>query len=87
MELPIASPFLSPTVGIDKQAVVQHWQASGARVAFAGDGFPDIDAARRVPDDLRFARGDLTHALRDGGLAYQGFEVWSEVAQALLNRE
>ncbi len=87
MELPTASPFLSPTIGIDKQAVVQHWQASGARVAFAGDGFPDIDAARRVPDDLRFARGDLAHALRDRGLAFQGFEVWSEVAQALLNRE
>jgi 2-hydroxy-3-keto-5-methylthiopentenyl-1-phosphate phosphatase len=87
MELPTTSPFLSPTIGIDKQAVVQHWQASALRVAFAGDGFPDIDAARRVPGDLRFARGDLAVALREEGLEYRGFEVWSDVAQALLSKE
>ena len=28
-------------------------------VAFAGDGFPDEEAARLVPGHLRFARGDL----------------------------
>ena len=46
---PSASPFFSPTLGIDKAAVVRQGIAEGRRVAFAGDGFPDLDAAGWFP--------------------------------------
>ena len=69
MELPRGSPFFSPTLGIDKAAVVRHGIAEGRRVAFAGDGFPDLDPARLVPASLRFARGDLARVLERRGPA------------------
>jgi 2-hydroxy-3-keto-5-methylthiopentenyl-1-phosphate phosphatase len=54
-------------------------------VAFAGDGFPDADAARLVSSELRFARGDLAHVLTKEGLAFHRFEHWSEIAQVLCD--
>ena len=54
MERAPGHPFFSPTLGIDKAAVVRQGIAEGRRVAFAGDGFPDIDPARLVPAELRF---------------------------------
>jgi 2,3-diketo-5-methylthio-1-phosphopentane phosphatase len=84
MELPRTSPFFSPTHGIDKAGIVRHHLASGSEVAFAGDGYPDADAARLVPPDLRFARGDLAEALTSGGEPFRPFAVWSEVAAALV---
>jgi 2-hydroxy-3-keto-5-methylthiopentenyl-1-phosphate phosphatase len=86
MELPVDSPFFSPTHGIDKAAVVRHYQSHGARVAFAGDGFPDEEAARLVPNDLRFARGDLASVLTRSSTPFQSFERWSEIAGHLVAR-
>lgn len=86
MELPVQSPFFSPSLGIDKAAVVRHHQANGAQVAFAGDGFPDEEAARLVPDDLRFARGDLATVLSRSGTPFRPFERWSDVASHLVAR-
>lgn len=83
MEPPAPGPFFSPTLGVDKAAVVQSGLDEGRRVAFAGDGYPDIDAARLVDDSLRFARADLAKALTDEGLSFRPFTCWSEVAQAL----
>ncbi|VTR97146.1 HAD-IB family phosphatase [Tuwongella immobilis] len=83
MQLPVGSPFLSPTLGVDKAGIVRHALQTSDRVAFAGDGYPDFEAARQVPDDRRFARGDLAIALQEAGLAYRPFAVWSEVAAAL----
>ncbi len=83
MELPRGSRYFSPTLGVDKAAVVRDGMASGRRVAFAGDGFPDADAARLVPSELRFARGDLAHLLSREGLAFHRFERWSEIAPVL----
>jgi 2-hydroxy-3-keto-5-methylthiopentenyl-1-phosphate phosphatase len=82
MEAPTDSPYFSPTHGIDKAAVVAGALAAG-RAAFAGDGVPDLDAARRVDPGLRFARGALAAALRREGLAFRPFERWSDVAHAL----
>ena len=74
MELPTDSPYLSKTIGIDKAAVVRDYVEAGRKTAFAGDGFPDVDAARLVPDNLRFAgrprgclkaRGAKVSSLRD----------------------
>jgi 2,3-diketo-5-methylthio-1-phosphopentane phosphatase len=84
MEMPEMSPFQSESLGVDKTAVVRHYVDSGARVAFAGDGFPDADAARLVPAELRFARADLADVLRRDQLAFHPFETWSDIARTLL---
>ena len=57
---------------------------AGRTVAFAGDGFPDLDAAMLVPPDRRFARGDLADSLRERGEAFRPFERWSDIARALV---
>lgn len=84
MEMPTNSPYFSQSLGVNKAGVVQHFQAEGNAVAFAGDGFPDAESARLVADDLRFARADLATVLRDEGLPFHSFDVWSEIARVLL---
>lgn len=83
MELPLASRFFCPKVGIDKAGVVRAGLERGQVVAFAGDGFPDLPAAKLVPAQRRFARADLAEALRREGLPFLPFERWGEVARAL----
>jgi 2-hydroxy-3-keto-5-methylthiopentenyl-1-phosphate phosphatase len=84
MEMPAGSPYLSQSLGVDKTAVVRQCVAMGGKVAFAGDGFPDVEAARLVPGTLRFARGDLADVLQKEGLEFQRFRTWSEIADALV---
>ena len=65
MEMPTNSPYLSPTLGVDKAAVVRRELTEGRRVAFAGDGFPDAEAARLVADDSALRpRGPRGYAAR-----------------------
>jgi HAD superfamily phosphoserine phosphatase-like hydrolase len=85
MELPAGAAYFSPTHGVDKAGVVRAALARGGPVAFAGDGFPDADAARVVPAELRFAKSDLAEALRRAGLPFRPFDRWAEVAHALLS--
>ncbi len=85
MELPADSPFLSAELGVDKSAVVRSHLSRGATVAFAGDGFPDAEPARLVPAELRFARGDLADVLRQEGLDFRAFSVWSDIPRRLLS--
>lgn len=87
MEMPVGSPFLSPTLGVDKARIVQHHLEQGRTVAFVGDGFPDEEAALLVPGGLRFARNDLADVLRQKGEPFQLFNAWSEIAQCLLARK
>jgi len=84
MRMPASDSFPSKSLGVDKGAVVRHHLTLGKTVAFAGDGRPDLEAARQVPDRLRFARGDLAGELRSEGLPFQPFERWSEIAESLL---
>ena len=86
MEMPTGSPFFSPTLGVDKVLVVRRYLSEGRTVAFAGDGFPDVEPARLVPSDLRFARGDLGEVLRQERLPFQPFDTWSDIAAALLQK-
>jgi 2-hydroxy-3-keto-5-methylthiopentenyl-1-phosphate phosphatase len=65
---------------------VRHHLDAGRAVAFAGDGFPDAEAARLVADDMRFARGDLAGLLRQEGLPFHPFEWWSEIARTIVRR-
>lgn len=82
MEAPLGSPYFSLTHGIDKAAVVAAALATGP-TAFAGDGVPDLDAARRVEPHLRFARRALAEVLRREGLPFRPFERWSDMAHLL----
>jgi 2-hydroxy-3-keto-5-methylthiopentenyl-1-phosphate phosphatase len=83
MELPTRSPYYCGKIGIDKAAIVRKAIEAGRTVAFAGDGFPDLDAALLVPPERRFARGDLADSLRELGSAFHPFGKWSEIARAL----
>jgi 2-hydroxy-3-keto-5-methylthiopentenyl-1-phosphate phosphatase len=86
MEMPADSPYLSHMLGVDKARVVRGHLAAGRAVAFAGDGFPDAEAARLVPGGRRFARADLADVLDREGLEFQPFETWSDIARVLLSR-
>jgi 2-hydroxy-3-keto-5-methylthiopentenyl-1-phosphate phosphatase len=86
MEMPTDSPYLSPTLGIDKARVVRRHLDEGRTVAFAGDGFPDAEATLLVPGELRFARGDLADLLNREGENFHPFDKWSDIARVLLRR-
>lgn len=86
MELPVDSPYLSPTLGIDKARIVRRYLDEGRTVAFAGDGFPDAEPALLVPGKLRFARGDLADVLDRQGQDYRPFVTWSDIARDLVRR-
>jgi len=84
MELPVGSPFLSPNLGVDKARIVRCHLEQGRTVAFAGDGFPDEEAALLVPGRLRFARNDLADVLTHKGEPFQPFDRWSQVVRYLV---
>lgn len=86
LRLPDDSPFYSPQTGIDKAGVVRAALKRYKKVAFAGDGSPDIEPALLVAPSLRFARRFLAQALDDRGERYQPYRTWSEVVQAVLSR-
>ena len=86
MRMPEGSPFLSPTVGIDKPGIVRAALEKHATVAFAGDGRPDYPPAMLVPPEYRFARGYLADRLRTEGVPFRPFNRWSEVAAALISQ-
>jgi 2-hydroxy-3-keto-5-methylthiopentenyl-1-phosphate phosphatase len=75
------------SAGVDKTKIVQTLLNEGRCVAFAGDGFPDVEPARLVPDDLRFARGDLAKVFQNEGLPFQRYDRWSEIATKLVSRK
>lgn len=84
IEKPFGSPFFSDNVGVDKPAVVRDALSHCERVAFAGDGPPDVSAALLVEPGLRFAHGYLAGELARRGERFTPFERWSEIAAALL---
>jgi 2-hydroxy-3-keto-5-methylthiopentenyl-1-phosphate phosphatase len=78
--------FRSHELGVDKAAVVRDALRRLPTVAFAGDGYPDLEAALLVAPAWRYARGDLAAALDEEGAPYQPFARWSEVVDGLLAR-
>jgi 2,3-diketo-5-methylthio-1-phosphopentane phosphatase len=87
MEMPTGSPYRSPTLGVDKARVVRRHLDEGRTVAFAGDGFPDAEAARLVPGKLRFARADLADVLERERLEFHPFGAWSDIARVLVRQQ
>lgn len=57
MSLPERSRFFSSTTGVNKVEIVRDAFNRSDRVAFAGDGRPDLEPALLVQPQLRFARG------------------------------
>jgi 2-hydroxy-3-keto-5-methylthiopentenyl-1-phosphate phosphatase len=84
MQLLTESHYYSRTLGIDKAQVVRDGLQRGATVAFAGDGFPDADAAKLVTDELRFAKSDLASLLTNESIPFNAFDNWSDAADRLL---
>ena len=83
MSLPVDSPYYSAETGIDKSAVVRDALRRGGRVAFAGDGPPDLAPALLVRPELRFARGHLATELARRGESFRAFDRWAEVARGV----
>lgn len=86
MQLPDNSPFLSPSTGIDKKAVVAAAIDRAEVVAFAGDGRPDLEPALLVPAEFRFARGWLASALEARGEGFSRFKEWPDIVKKLLSK-
>lgn len=76
-------PWYSAHFGIEKAALIRVLQQSGKQVAFAGDGRPDLTAAREVPAEFRFARTWLAEQLTAQNLGFLPFERWSDIANHL----
>lgn len=85
LQMPAASPFVSESVGVNKEAVVRDAMLKDDVVAFAGDGPPDVPAALLVKPELRFARGWLAAHLRERGEPFVAFRRWSEIVPVLQN--
>ena len=85
MSLPECSRFFSPTTGVNKLEIVRDALKRSERVAFAGDGRPDLQPALLVKPELRFARGWLADAFRERGEKFHPFERWSQIADRLQN--
>lgn len=84
MRVPSGSPYLSSFAGIDKAAIVREALENYSDVAFAGNSAPDLEAARLVNDNRRFARSQLADLLDEEHRPYRRFQRWSEIAELLL---
>ena len=84
MTLPVDSPFLDPSTGVDKLAITRDALQRSAFVAFAGDGRPDFAPSLLVPSGRRFARGWLAGALEESGEPFLPFASWEAIARTLL---
>ncbi len=87
MSLPERSRFFSPTTGVNKVEIVRDALNRSNRVAFAGDGRPDMEPALLVKPEFRFARGWLAEAFRERGEKFHPFEQWSQIADQLRDDE
>lgn len=84
MRLPEKSPFFSADLGVNKVAVVRDALRRSSKVAFAGDGRPDLAPALLVPPERRFAKSWLAKKLTEIGEEFRPFNSWYEVAEALV---
>jgi 2-hydroxy-3-keto-5-methylthiopentenyl-1-phosphate phosphatase len=87
LERPKDARIRDAAVGIDKAAVLRLHADGAARVAFAGDSRPDLEAARLVDERDRFAKRNLATELDRLGLGFRPFARWHDVARALLDED
>lgn len=82
MSLPTQSKFFNPQTGVDKVAIVRDALARFRRVAYAGDGPPDLPASELA--HTRFARAWLAEALTAKKLAFEPLVDLATAARNLL---
>jgi 2-hydroxy-3-keto-5-methylthiopentenyl-1-phosphate phosphatase len=87
MHLPEKGPFFSNEIGVNKLEIVRDALKKTSRVAFAGDGPPDLSPALLVPGQRRFAKSWLAQKLREMNEEFQPFDTWWNVSETLINRE
>ena len=81
-------PWYSAHFGVDKAAIIRTLQSRGVQqIAFAGDGRPDLAAARLVTPENLFAKTWLAEMLTAEGIGYRPFEHWSEIGDQLLTSQ
>jgi len=73
--------YFDPAVGINKAKIVTSLQAAGKKVIFAGDGPPDIDAARVA--DVVFAKKTLIELCEAEGLEHFKLNSYHDIYQYL----
>jgi len=87
LSLPTDSPYFEPDKGIDKEAIVRKALSQDSQAAFAGDGRPDIPAAKNVSGNRLFARGMLADYLTEKSRPFHYFENWKQIADTLLDQK
>lgn len=81
---PPAGDCVCEETGVDKLCIVQQALKLSNRVAFAGDGRPDLAPSLLVPPERRFARGWLAGALRERNECSVEWTSWKNLADSLL---
>jgi 2,3-diketo-5-methylthio-1-phosphopentane phosphatase len=74
---------IDTTKDVDKPAVVRDALARYDKVAFAGDGPPDVAPSLLVKPELRFARRYLAEELTRRGESFHPFARWRDVVESL----
>lgn len=87
MRLPEKGPFFSAEIGVNKLAIVRDALTKTSRVAYAGDGRPDLEPALLVLGKRRFARSWLAHKLREINEEFQLFDTWGNISENLIKKE
>jgi 2,3-diketo-5-methylthio-1-phosphopentane phosphatase len=85
MSLPSGSAYFSAETGIDKLAIMRDALRDASRIAFAGDGRPDLAPALLAQPERRFARGWLAEELTTRQEPFQPLTNWRDLADHLLN--
>ena len=71
------SPYYDENFGISKREVIRILQKKGERVIFAGDGLPDIEAARQA--DVVFAKKRLLEKCELEGIKTEKFIDYKDI--------
>ena len=75
--LPENSPYYCKEVGVDKEALVKTFKEQGYFTIFAGDGRPDIKAAKAA--DAVFAKAALLELCKKGNIKTLNFENFGDI--------
>lgn len=73
------SPYYDEAVGISKASIVRKLQSEGFKVIYAGDGPPDIEAARLA--DYVFAKKILLEKCREEGIKTLPFRSFADISK------
>lgn len=74
-----SSPYYDEAVGISKASIVRKLHAEGFKVIYAGDGPPDIEAARIA--DYVFAKKILLEKCRKEGIKTLPFRSFADISK------